>query len=76
MAEQQLLLADAVERIAGGARSAEPYTVRDLLILTDVDPLRDYHRDLLCVGASRFTDRLRVCDQSHFHALVVCWSLT
>jgi len=55
MAEQQLLLADAVERIAGGARSAEPYTVRDLVILSP------YARERSAAGQAtdaRLTSRL------------------
>ena len=108
MDEQQLLLADAVERIL-----SEPFTVRELVILspyrpdrsaagqatdarltsrlgtdisdltrirwgtihefkgleapavilTDVDLSKEYHRDLLYVGASRATDRLVVLEQ-------------
>jgi len=34
MDEQQRLLADAVERIAGGSRPGEPFTVRELVILS------------------------------------------
>ena len=34
MDEQQRLLADAVERITGGCRPGEPFTVRELVILS------------------------------------------
>ena len=41
------------------------------VVLTDVDLSKDYHRDLLYVGASRATDRLVVLEQTG-RTMLVC----
>ena len=44
--------------------STEPGTGHEApaVILTDVDLSKEYHRDLLCLGASRASDRLVVLE--------------